>query len=634
MATGSTFPAWGWWVLGIFLAGVVAAIVVVVWLLTRNKGERKGERLHGGSEAWLHVPSSHIPSHLAVPQLSVVRVKSGNTHVHVETRAAEDGSIVARLLPVEGSPSAEEEGQKAKVTFRDELSGKGRTVKFALTGPEAWQWQELFKATSRPARVPRNHIPLDTPRRIMQTYRLPYLRTKMFRAHQSFARQNPGFATCFYGNRDMRRFVAQYFEPRVLAALDRLRPGAYKADLFRLCELYVNGGVYADVEMVCLAPLESLLHGVDLVVVRDSPFRDLSYLYNAFICAKPNLPFLRFAIDELVERVEKGEYSRDPLSVTGPGIFGRGLNRFVGRPEREAHGLGVFKYGDMRVRILDNTGTHVVDTERGGLKLISDFYEDWGGDRPGNPHYWALHTNRKVFLSRFVSENEEETKGQPLFQTSESSYMMEMQLRRVRNNSTMGTHVFADDQTRQENIEAIDQMLGLEGLLIKAYASLLSGGVRAHLWGVAAVLAYGGAYLDTHARLLVSANRAFPHNDDPVTAWVSFSGCWAASSSGHRFFVAALATALKHILEDKRSDTHSSLWFNEALNAEPGNDLVLMEQRDNMLKLTGMTVAEVTYDSYPKERVWSGGEDPKELAKRHHVLEPASRRQNKVSEAP
>ena len=43
-----------------------------------------------------------------------------------------------------------------------------------------------------------------------------------------------------------REFIKVNFNPLVLKAYDTLIPTAYKADLFRLCVLYINGGIYGD----------------------------------------------------------------------------------------------------------------------------------------------------------------------------------------------------------------------------------------------------------------------------------------------------------------------------------------------------------------------------------------------------
>ncbi len=66
----------------------------------------------------------------------------------------------------------------------------------------------------------------------------------------------------------LRRMIAEHFEPQVLAAFDRLRPYAYKADLARYCLLYVFGGLYID---LAIRPIDAIKPppGVGLASFRD-----------------------------------------------------------------------------------------------------------------------------------------------------------------------------------------------------------------------------------------------------------------------------------------------------------------------------------------------------------------------------
>lgn len=47
-----------------------------------------------------------------------------------------------------------------------------------------------------------------------------------------------------------------HFPSEVLEAFDILIPGAFKADLFRYCVLFIYGGVYADVDMLLKTKLD------------------------------------------------------------------------------------------------------------------------------------------------------------------------------------------------------------------------------------------------------------------------------------------------------------------------------------------------------------------------------------------
>ena len=104
------------------------------------------------------------------------------------------------------------------------------------------------------------------PRIIHQTWSEPIDKKKypnMSRLVESF--KQSGWEYRFYTDEMSVEFLSTHFPPEVLEAYDMLRPGAFKADLFRYCVLLIYGGLYADVDIM----LESNL---DLTVPPDVGF--------------------------------------------------------------------------------------------------------------------------------------------------------------------------------------------------------------------------------------------------------------------------------------------------------------------------------------------------------------------------
>jgi mannosyltransferase OCH1-like enzyme len=90
-------------------------------------------------------------------------------------------------------------------------------------------------------------IPLN----IYQTWHTKNLPTKMQENVNCLKRQNPEFKYYLYDDYDCREFIKKNFDKDVLNAFDTLIPGAYKADLWRYCILYKNGGIYLDINFKC-----------------------------------------------------------------------------------------------------------------------------------------------------------------------------------------------------------------------------------------------------------------------------------------------------------------------------------------------------------------------------------------------
>ena len=164
------------------------------------------------------------------------------------------------------------------------------------------------------------------PKTIMQTCASKdRLTPQMVNAMNTWKDKNPGWNYQLFDNNDCIKFIKKYFNTDTLKAFNDLIPGAFKADLFRYCYLYIKGGVYSDIDNICLVPLNSFLRDDDTFVsVRDRVIDGQDLIYNAFIATQKNHPVLRKAIDLTVYNVLNKIYPNtrnntiNMLSISGP----------------------------------------------------------------------------------------------------------------------------------------------------------------------------------------------------------------------------------------------------------------------------------------------------------------------------
>ena len=154
-------------------------------------------------------------------------------------------------------------------------------------------------------------IPLD----IYQTWSTKDLPAKMRERVELIKAQNPRFTHHLYDDNDCREFIQTHFKEDVLDAYDRLIPGAYKADLWRLCVLFINGGIYMDIKFCCVNGFKLIELTEREHFVKDRPHNSI---YNALmVCKKGNI-FLYKSIRQIVENVKNKYYGLCPLWPTGP----------------------------------------------------------------------------------------------------------------------------------------------------------------------------------------------------------------------------------------------------------------------------------------------------------------------------
>lgn len=143
--------------------------------------------------------------------------------------------------------------------------------------------------------------------------------------------ENPNYKIKYYDDDMCRSFIKKNFNEKILKTYDCLVPGSYKADLFRYCLLYVNGGIYGDLSQQYLVPMDKLVdREKDRLVLVSDEF-DILCLKNgvqiSFMAAVPRLSIFKDAINKVVYNVKHKKYGCSFLSPTGPNLFRKCLDK-------------------------------------------------------------------------------------------------------------------------------------------------------------------------------------------------------------------------------------------------------------------------------------------------------------------
>jgi mannosyltransferase OCH1-like enzyme len=162
-------------------------------------------------------------------------------------------------------------------------------------------------------------IPLN----IFQTWHSKKLPSMMKEYTKLIQYNNPEFKYYLFDDNDCIEFIKNNFEPDVLEAFNKLVPGAYKADLWRYCILYIKGGIYLDIKY---KPVKDFKF-INLVEkehwVLDA---DKKGIYNGLMICKAGNPILYSAIKQIVENVSNNFYGEKSLEPTGPLLLEKYFN--------------------------------------------------------------------------------------------------------------------------------------------------------------------------------------------------------------------------------------------------------------------------------------------------------------------
>jgi glycosyltransferase involved in cell wall biosynthesis len=173
------------------------------------------------------------------------------------------------------------------------------------------------------------------PRLIHQTWKTRDVPPEFQALQRSWTGRNPGFAYRFWTDDDIERFVAEE-HPALLPVFRGYAAPIARIDLARYLILRRFGGVYADLDLECLRPIDGLLEGRSFVVglepeehgrLAKAVERGLPrILCPTFLASVPGHPFW----DHLLSRLVEARQCPDVLDATGPFFLTRAHASYEG----------------------------------------------------------------------------------------------------------------------------------------------------------------------------------------------------------------------------------------------------------------------------------------------------------------
>ena len=155
---------------------------------------------------------------------------------------------------------------------------------------------------------------------ILQTFKTNDIEILKFYSIMSILNCYPNCTYFFYSDSRSIEYFQQK-DPRLITYFNKLKPGAYKSDLFRAVYLYYEGGLYLDCKFVAIQPINELISKYNEFYCLDSV---ITRVYNAIMYSKQiKSKYLKIYINLMLENIRKQKYTESPLHITGPGLLGK-----------------------------------------------------------------------------------------------------------------------------------------------------------------------------------------------------------------------------------------------------------------------------------------------------------------------
>jgi hypothetical protein len=246
------------------------------------------------------------------------------------------------------------------------------------------------------------------PKVIYQSWRSKSLDPILAKNVDYIKRLNPDCDYRFYDDQDCRDFILEHFGDNYANAFDTLVPGAFKCDFWRYAVLYVNGGVYIDIDMKPLYPFREILKSTDTfvsVVDKQHGIDMINGIYQAFIASVPRHPILLYALQIAYVNIVTRRISVNSLDITGPIVMGVAFNLYFNN-EKTYTKISTKDYGggirlfrmtrkntfDLDDRVIFNNKCDGYSRGSKDYALSIHFYKDspWGKSSVINSVIWRF----------------------------------------------------------------------------------------------------------------------------------------------------------------------------------------------------------------------------------------------------
>lgn len=383
-------------------------------------------------------------------------------------------------------------------------------VDLIVSGDEYDYISKYIDLTVEPINLPsiilKPHYKSIIPLKLYQTWEVKdNLPLNMKNNVDQLKRNNPEFEYFLYDDTMCRDFIKDNFPKDVLYAYDKLIPGAYRADLWRYCILYKNGGVYLDIKYRCMNGFKLIALTEKEYFVRDFENFEEIGIYNALMVCKPDNSILLKCINKIVENCQTEYYGPNYLYPTGPHL----LNKYFSKSDIDELEMELHYDENNRVHHIDDKQINYfsikyrISMDNIHVKYckvhILEAYPEYVLDRMNhskNPYYMDCWENKNIYDKSPEKSVAADTPVIPLdiyqtWYTLDLSYKMRENIERLKKQNPEFKHYLYDDTMCRNFIER-----HFSSDVLFAFDMLKPGAYKADLWRYCILYKKGGIYLD------------------------------------------------------------------------------------------------------------------------------------------
>jgi len=212
---------------------------------------------------------------------------------------------------------------------------------------------------------------------------------------------NKDYQLYYFDNNECLEFMKDYSED-VLKCYNKIKPGAYKADIFRICILEKYGGCYSDLGHETFFLFNDILEDYNMVLVKDAPLYKDTGIFNAFMCTFKNNNFFKMILHDICENIKNEYYGNHHLGVTGPILVGNVFLKYFNIISFKHIKSGTYILNNIKIKMLRNERSiiHIILTtskiKENNNELINTKFKNY---------YKIMYKNKKKYTDLWNERN-------------------------------------------------------------------------------------------------------------------------------------------------------------------------------------------------------------------------------------
>lgn len=293
-------------------------------------------------------------------------------------------------------------------------------LRASVTTLSAARPSDAAAATAALGAAAARHDVVPWPKTIHMTWKTTTLPSWAEGNWRSWAEKNPQWTRRLWDDAAVDAFVAQEF-PEIMPYWKSVLKPVQRADVFRYLALYVHGGVYADIDVTCMRPVEAwftragayynagFVAGFEEVTARKDWRKWFATQFQVVqwtMGSVPRHPVLRAVLDEVLAYYRAGKHlgpgHKSIIKSTGPGIWSLAIAKHLRRTYGIEFGAPPFTHA-----VLKSRGIHAGDV----LLLPKAAFATQGGG--GGSSVMVLHNFRGTWKKGYVPAADEKSKPLP-----------------------------------------------------------------------------------------------------------------------------------------------------------------------------------------------------------------------------